>query len=173
MFKRRWPWIIAIILIVFVGCYFYFWLYRIYDIPTDPEQMTLYSLYSIDGGDYETGNAPKTTEKIDGHPILGKVEIVDHSLRKEIMAALQQGRAEHSKGRTPMCFYPRHALRIVASGRFIDYIICYQCQSILIIEANRRGGTATTDASLAILNKTLTDAGVTLAPYYFDEKKRK
>jgi hypothetical protein len=173
MFKRRWLWIISFVLIVCTGWYAYRWLNSLYEIPTDAEQMILYSLYSMDGGDYEVGMEPPTIEKVDRHPVLGKVEIVDQDLRKRIMAALIKGKIEHNHGPRPACFFPRHAIHIVSTGRTIDYVICYECESIEIIEGNRKGGTATTKASLAILNKTLNDAGVPLSPYYSDTKKRK
>lgn len=174
--QRRYPItgiVVTIVLMGIAGYFFYSWLNRIYDLPTDPEQMILYSLYSLDGGDYESGGRPITTETIDRHPVLGKIEIVDRELRQKIMSALQQGRDEHHRGPTPACFYPRHAIHILAAGRTIDYIICYQCETIEIIEGNRKAGTRTTNASLAVLNNTLKDAGVPLAPYYSDEKKRK
>ena len=162
-FKRRWPWIILILMTVFVGWSFYLSFYRIYNIPTNPEQLTLYSLYSIDGGDYDNETKPVTTEEFDGCPVLGKVAVTDRHLKQTIMAALRQGIAE-DKGLRPKCFYPRHGIRIVFGSRTIDYLICYQCYSIVITEGSQKAGRGTSDVSKSLLNKTLQDAGVTLPP---------
>jgi hypothetical protein len=33
-----------------------------------------------------------------------------------------------------MCFFPRHALRVIANGKTWDFMICCQCQQIRLYE---------------------------------------
>jgi hypothetical protein len=125
-----------------------------------PEELIL---YSVDGRDFEPGQAPKAEETFHGYPVLGKVEIKEADKRKEIMAALKDGMAR-SDGKMAKCFWPRHAVRAVEQGKTVDYVICFECYQLQV----HLDGTAKTEPTLrepqSVLNKHLKDAGVPLAP---------
>jgi hypothetical protein len=121
-------------------------------------------LYSIDGGDYEPGQAPKTDEIFHGYPVLGKVDITDTAKRKEVVAALRKGLA-NSDGKTSRCFSPRHAIRAVAKGgRTIDYVVCFQCDKVEAYDGDSKTVLPVTREPQRVFNKHLSEAGVPLAP---------
>jgi hypothetical protein len=132
-----------------------------YSVPDHPEQIIL---YSIDGNDYDDlDQRPKTDETLHRYPVLGKVEITDPDDRKEIITALKAAGA----GPMPLCFWPRHAVRVVEKGRTMDYLICFECR---LIEWHYGGSSAavilgqgTGKPFRAIPNARLKAAGVALA----------
>ena len=131
-----------------------------------PEQLTL---YSIDGRHFEPGKEPKVEEKFHGYPVLGKVEVTDPDRRKEIIAALNEGRAR-SNGTMAKCFLPRHAIRAVEKGRTVDYVICFECYQLEVHDGNSKRVKATTRDPQQVFNRHLRQAGVRLAPGMTDDK---
>jgi hypothetical protein len=121
-----------------------------------PEQLTL---YSIDGGDSE----PKAGEKLQGYPVLGKVEVTDADKRKEIVAALKEG-LTRSDGTMAKCFWPRHAIRTVDKGRTLDYVICFECLQLKLHDGSSASVKPVTREPQAVFNKYLKEAGIPLAP---------
>jgi hypothetical protein len=138
-----------------------------WSIPLNPDQLTL---YSIDGSDYSNGTEPKTSEKIGRFPVLGKVEITDPIVRKQIMSELRKGVIE--SGSAALCFWPRHAIRIVTKGRSIDYIVCFECNQILVKEGARWKIILTSERARSYFNKVLEEAHIPLAPFHIDRVKK-
>jgi hypothetical protein len=132
-----------------------------------PEQLIL---YSIDGRDFEPGQAPKADEKFHGYPVLGKVEITDAAKRKEIAGALKDGLAR-SDGKRAKCFWPRHAIRAVTKGRTIDYVICFQCLQLEAHDGDSKSVKPVTREPQSVFNKHLKEAGIPLAPGMAGEDK--
>src|SRR5262245_34626105 len=82
-------------------------------------------LYSIDYHESDGDDAP-AGEKFHKYPVLGKTEIKDAAKRKEIMTALKDGMVS-SEIKTPICFHPRHGIRVVEKGKTTDFVICFEC----------------------------------------------
>ena len=89
---------------------------------TDVETPEKLILYSVDGRDFEPGNAPKVDEAFHGYPVLGKVEITEAEKRNEIIAAVKDGIAR-SDGKLAKCFWPRHAIRTIEKGKIANVIV--------------------------------------------------
>jgi hypothetical protein len=122
-----------------------------------------FTLYSVDGREFAPGKEPKAEEKFHGHPVLGKVEVVDPDRRKEIVAALREGLA--SWDATPSkCFVPRHAIRAVARGRTVDYVICFECSQLEVHDGGSRSVKTVGREPQEVFNRHLREAGVPLAP---------
>jgi hypothetical protein len=64
----------------------------------------------------------------------------------------------------PICFIPRHAVRSVKSGKVVDLVICFQCSQYREYRNSEHYEVyLISKEAPAILNTTLTDAGVPLA----------
>jgi hypothetical protein len=94
------------------------------DLPI--ESMTLYSL---DGTYAPEVSKPFKGETFHTYPVLGKTEIASPVDRREILAAVQKG-IEEGKAITTTCFWPRHGISLLQSGRRVEYLICYQCSQL-------------------------------------------
>ena len=132
-----------------------------------PEQLTL---YSIDGLDFGPRQEPKTDEKFHGYPVLGKIEITDAAKRREIAAALKDGLAR-SDGKMAKCFWPRHAIRTVANGWTVEYVICFECYQLEVHDGNSKSVKPVTRDPQAVFNKHLKEASIPLAPGMVGEDK--
>jgi len=95
--------------------------------------------------------------------VLGKSEIKDPAVRKELMEAMQDGIAT-SDGTYAKCFNPRHGLRVREKDKITDYLICFECGQIEIFTKNENRTTKTTTGAPAeIFNKRLKEANLPLA----------
>ena len=66
----------------------------------EPEQLTL---YSIDGTELPREREQRTGEKFHSYPVLGKLEVTDARMRKEIFSALMSAIAG-GNGKFPNCY---------------------------------------------------------------------
>jgi hypothetical protein len=159
---KRWLFLAAGVLFAIAALVACWWCWDAFAIPTEPEQLTL---YSIDGREPRKPQAPEPPQRFYGHPVLGKVEVADAAQRREIMRSLRWGVAEHTPMTMAGCFWPRHAIRIVAGGRTIDYVICFECRQVEV----RQGDSCCevigmTRSPQPLFNKVLHDAGVPIVP---------
>ncbi len=125
-----------------------------------PAELTL---YSIDGRDRDLDQPPSAGETFHGYPVLGKVEVADPAAREEIAAALRAGMADRGV-HMAACFWPRHGVRAGSGGRAVDYVICFECNQLVVHDGGARWARTTGRAPQAVLNRRLTAAGVPLAP---------
>jgi hypothetical protein len=132
-------------------------------LVTQPEQLTL---YSIDGREFEPGEAPKTEETFHGYPVLGKIVVTDPAKRAELMTALKKGLADGPED-VADCFWPRHAIQTVDKGRTVDYIICFECLQMEIHGKQVERAIATTIEPERLFNRHLRAASIPIAPASF------
>jgi hypothetical protein len=161
-------WILLLSLIALITTFICSWYWASWSIPNNPDQLVL---YSINGSDYPKGKEPKTAEKFARYPLLGKVEITDAKVRRELMSVLRLGVAQHY-GAVAKCFWPRHAIRIITNGRTIDYIICFECEQIIEKEGEKWRRIPTTDSARDYFNSVLQQHGIPLAPFHIDRVQK-
>jgi len=67
-----------------------------------------------------------------GYKVLGRTKIEDAAGRAKLVTALEKGATE---GRDPAsCFNPRHAIRATSSGKTSDFLICFECSQVKVLE---------------------------------------
>lgn len=99
-----------------------------YPVPAlqGAEQFTIYALEPHDGDSSAGGST------FHGNVILSQVEIKDAQTRAKISDIVNQG--VRMGGQRARCFNPRHGVHSVQAGRTIDFVICYECSTIQIID---------------------------------------
>jgi hypothetical protein len=124
------------------------------------DRVTLYSV------DIDTKLRPEVTERFQGFPILGTLDISEIGPRREVLDAIQDGirRCRMESGYD--CFWPRHGIRAERAGRATDFVICFECAQIYVYnsQGSRVAYFLTTKDPQPMLDKRLTAAGVPLAP---------
>src|SRR5437879_2356806 len=163
MFKRRllWAIVVACCLLVVATATTWWWCQDALSIPTEPEQLVL---YSIDGRKPPETRKPESPDWLYGFPVLGKVEITSPTERREIMRALRWSVAEHTPGSMNACFWPRHAIRVVVGGRTADYVICFECRQLELRHGESRQLIGMTRSPRSLFNRVLRDAGIPIVP---------
>jgi hypothetical protein len=67
-----------------------------------------------------------------GYKVLGKTKVEDAAGRAELVTALEKGATE---GRDPAhCFNPRHAIRVTSGDKTSDFLICFECSQVKVLE---------------------------------------
>ena len=90
-------------------------------LPSEFDSVTIYSLEC----DFDNSSLQDDDELFHGNLVLGKIE-VSKETGKNVVSAI---RTDIAKGSTiHMCFWPHHAIRVMAGGKAIDILICYQCR---------------------------------------------
>ena len=84
----------------------------------DPETITVYSISS---------SRSPTGSGFRGYPIISYLKVSDDDNLQVITSSIKADLDTASGG--AFCFLPHHALRILKSGRFFDFVICYKCQN--------------------------------------------
>lgn len=126
-----------------------------------PEQLTL---FSIDGRDGPHNDVKYTEEKFHGFPVIGKVEITDAGRRQELVSALKDGMARQPELGPAACFWPRHGLRVVAKGKTVEFVICFECNQVDEFRGDQRRRKLINGDVQPTFDKPLKDFGVPLAP---------
>lgn len=121
------------------------------------------TLYSIDGTKSPNKPKPKTSEYFHDYPVLGKIEITSSESRMEIAQALNLS-SSNPELVSAKCFWPRHAIQVEKEGKTTDYVICFECTSLLVLSVSEAKEIATGREPQQLLNKLLTDAGILIAP---------
>ena len=117
-----------------------------------------YELLSLD---WERSESP-SPEDFHRHRVLGHTEIADRTVRQRLNAALRHG-VEPPLTPLPMCFNPRHGIRVVRGGQETDLLICFECHQVEVWRDGHVVATWTTDASpQATFDEALKRAGVPL-----------
>jgi hypothetical protein len=137
-------------------------------LPDDPDQLIV---FSIDGPSYEKNEGALTPEQqkgevVHGYPVLGKVEVTDRDLRREMIAAVKKSiRSPNDSGRN--CFFPRHLVRVIKDGKTFDLMICFQCRNYEAYAGEKERYPSSkgilSSAAQSLLDKVLSDAYVPLA----------
>ena len=99
------------------------------------------------------------------HKVLGKLQVTDETLKRQLVAALYKG-LEEPRG-TKSCHDPRHAIQAIKGRRKIEVSICFDCENIYFYENGKRGGTQMTSAyAEKFFNQVLRQAKIPLAEKY-------
>lgn len=118
-------------------------------------------LYSLDPPMYRDPKAEPPQELFHDYAVLGKAEISQTTVRKELLKALYAGIAE-ADGRAPRCFNPRHGIRASFRGESVDVVICFECSRIESY-ATRTKFVYTSQSPQPKFDEVLKKAGVPLA----------
>ena len=110
----------------------------------------------------EATNTVKSLELFHGYEVLGKTEVANLRLRKELVDAFKRG-IEEGKGSPPACFDPRHGIRVVKSGLTVDFVICFECDTVMEVMSSTRH-LRVSYSPRDIFNKALKMADLPLAP---------
>lgn len=93
----------------------------------------------------------------------GRTTVKNVQTRQKLVAALEQGIAEN-EGIVASCFAPRHGIRVTHGGKSADFVICFECQQVLVYVGDRREkGFLVTASPQTTFDSVLTDAKVPLA----------
>lgn len=126
------------------------------DILAKAEQL---ELYSLDPDDDLEKPPPDAFHR---HRVLGKTVVSDEAVRKHVIAGLEKGVAQGT--RPAKCFWPRHGVRVTHNGKTLDLVICFQCSQLSFILGDKAETVVISKSPESVLDKTLKDAGVPLAP---------
>lgn len=120
-----------------------------------PDALTLYALdpYSKFSG------KPPTAELFHDYDILGASEIKERDRRAELMWALQRS-IDESTGDRAECFNPRHGLRVTNRGVIREYVICFECASMVMYREGGVGSATISDYGAPIFNRFLKEEGL-------------
>ena len=100
-------------------------------------------------------------DDVDGYAVLGSTSLTD-SAKHEVLTAFFRGIAD-SNDDVADCFYPRHALRARHEGHEFEFLICFECLSMSVLEDGQRAGRVlTTQSPREAFNAALVLAGVAL-----------
>jgi hypothetical protein len=168
--------VISIVALVLIGLWAALYIY-VYiarqkaSLPVEVEALMEnadeFTLFSLDAHDFNDPNDPKT---IQGHAILGQLDIKSFDTRTNLIAALNEGiRADYQPhilwgvSAVPGCFNPRHAIRAKKGNKTVQLLICFECEQIKITS---NYGTnwyfLTSHDPATVFNGILKDAGVPL-----------
>jgi hypothetical protein len=110
----------------------------------------------------EKGQKPKNGFR--GRKVLGKTLVKKARDRKALVAALKKG-VKDSDGSVAGCFNPRHGIRVTHKGKTAEFVICFECLSMMIyVDGKQVKGCLTTGSPEATFDKVLAAAKVPLAP---------
>ena len=125
------------------------------------EKADAIELYSLDPG--ADMKEPADAKKgFHGWKVLGKTTVKDAKTRKKLVAAMYQG-LEASDGTAAKCFNPRHGVRVMADGKTVDAVICFECLQVQFFVGDASTTETTTDTPEKVFDEMLRDAGVPLA----------
>jgi hypothetical protein len=99
-------------------------------------------------------------EDFHGYPILGQATVPDPSRRDLLLRLLEDG-IEASDGSAAHCFEPRHGLSVTAGSTTVDYVICFECRQIQVVEnGQRQPDVLTSDAHAGDVTRFFEGAGL-------------
>jgi hypothetical protein len=133
-------------------------------VPADAiaaiENAETFTLYSLDP---KKPGPDDARERFYDWPVLGRADVADPAVRKQLVAALWKG-VEESDGTIANCFNPRHGVRVAHKGMTVDFILCFECLTVRVTDGKRRGTFVTTGSPQPSFDGALTDLKVPLAP---------
>lgn len=86
----------------------------------------LYSLNPAGGIGYSVNN----DTVFHGFKILGEVEVTGLNEKRALIEAFAKG-VRDDGGMVAACFNPRHGIRFVADSSQYDFVICFECGSVM------------------------------------------
>lgn len=95
-------------------------------LPVEKGRVFLYSLDPTGGIGYSVNN----DRVFHGFTILGKGEITAPDDKRILVQAFAKG-IRDSKGTSANCFNPRHGLRVSIEAATYDFVICFECMSVM------------------------------------------
>lgn len=98
-------------------------------------------------------------EEFNGYKVFGKVDL-DNSDAKRATEAFQDALVKWNHNPIPRCFEPHHGLRININSHTFDYILCYKCTQIRVVEDGKWIASAFVKGSPDVLNALLTSAHI-------------
>ena len=100
-----------------------------------------------------------------GWKVLGSTQLTDRLERSKIIQMFQKG-VDESGDAAASCFIPRHGIRVVANGKTVDFVICFQCFQVEWFEDDQRRQEEILIARSPepAFDRALKQAGVPLAP---------
>lgn len=122
------------------------------------EQMTLFSL---DPGPFPPSQSG--TVRFHANIILGQTTISNPGQRRQISHELQRV-VSASDGGFPMCFEPRHGLRVTRGAATYDFLICYQCGRVDTFVGEESIESSGLKGTPRLFNDILRAANIPLAP---------
>jgi uncharacterized protein len=140
--KRAVKWLAAGVAAILVGMGIYFFgapaLSDIRQRPAIEELLTggkdfeLYSIYA--GRGWQKGEPRPIAEAgtFLGWPVIGKVAITDAKQVRELVQPFVAASDcfDGAPCPRPMCFQPRHAIRVSHAGKSIELLICFECRQV-------------------------------------------
>lgn len=93
---------------------------------------------------------------------LGKTVVGDDAIRKQLVAAFEQGIEEQGCAFAG-CFSPRHGIRATHDGKTVQFIVCFECKSVLYEVGELDGKLQISHFPEALFDRVLRAAGVPLA----------
>ena len=100
-----------------------------------------------------------------GWKVLGSTQLTDRLERSKIIQMFQKG-VDESGDAAASCFIPRHGIRVVANGKTVDFVICFQCFRVEWFEddQHRQAEILIARSPEPAFDRALKQAGVPLAP---------
>ncbi|MDX6765879.1 MAG: hypothetical protein SFU85_03730 [Candidatus Methylacidiphilales bacterium] len=123
------------------------------DLPTG-------TLYSLDP--YPKLDLPRGRQ-FQGYPILGQWPLALTHERREVYKVFLKSIRNNPRGDVAECFMPRHGLRIQISGGRVDFLICYQCLTVRMIQDHAHEEFAIDKGGGVFFNAFLKKRGVPLS----------
>jgi hypothetical protein len=112
-----------------------------------PEKMTL---LSIDADGFSTNRK-----------ILGETPVSSPSDRQIVYSTLRHAAASRVHwGGWPMCFNPRHEVRVTSGTRTYEFVVCFECDQIGVLRDVRPVGAVLIDGSRNALDDILRAANI-------------
>ena len=108
-------------------------------------------------------NSAPVAASFEGYPVLGRLTLTDPDACHTTVSALLTS-IDHATFVEFGCFNPRHAMRARRGTETVDLLICYECNSVVVLHGKETLKVKVSLSSKAVLNKLLTDAGIPLAP---------
>lgn len=159
----------AISFVLIIGVFLFFSLTVIGGVrlPEDARKAlrhaTKSTLYSLEPWAQQLP-AGDSLPELDGYAVLGQTNL-DAAQTDEAARAIRSALSQWSMGQAA-CFDPRHALRVTAEGQTFDFLLCYACDRMEILQNGEHLSTHTLSGSPDKLNALLKKAGVPLSKYY-------
>jgi hypothetical protein len=111
------------------------------------------SLLSLDPGARNWRKAVTDQSFFHGFKILGKADITTKAEKSALLKSFAQGIRE---GAVPsMCFNPQHGLRVVIGPSTNDFVICFECSSVIAYGFNLAQGFTISDSPSGTFNNSL------------------
>jgi hypothetical protein len=129
------------------------------NILREADNFTLFSL----NPDPDNVNTNRVT--FHDYEILGNTLLNDKQTRHQVVTALESGVA-NGKSRA-RCFLPRHGIRAVQGTSRVDFVICFECQSLYVYSSRgtsvSTNSFTTTSEPAEVFNEILEKAGVSIS----------